>query len=175
MQRQGFWHLPFFFLYTFWIGRCPSILYVFLSYFLFIRLYFEPCYAVRHSLNKRTYIWTKKKRSTTIATFFVCILPSFPVFVGIFFLFSIFSHSSFSLLCCAQIDLLFSFCPPFSLSLSSSVTKTAIASVAFFKSYLLYLPSSESNKNNNRKWIKKFIHQCEVNFRDRQCRGSYCI
>jgi hypothetical protein len=173
MQRQGFWHLPFFFLYTFWIGGCPSILYVFLSYFLFIRLYFEPCYAVRHSRNKRTCIWTKKKTINNDSNFFLCILLSFPVFVGIFFIFYFLPLLFLSSLLCT--NWLVVFFLSLLLSLSSSVTKTAIASVAFFKSYLLYLPSSESNKNNNRKWIKKFIHQCEVNFRDRQCRGSYCI
>ena len=84
---------------------CPSSLCVFLSSFFNRRLYFEPCYAVRHSCKGIH----EQKTINNVNRFFLCILLSCSIFVGIFFIFYFSSTPLFSLLYITQIVLLFSF------------------------------------------------------------------
>ena len=125
----------------------------FVCFFFSIRLYFERYCAVSHSLYVCSYIFTHRRSATSAVilhsrAFFLSLslpslcLSSFSVFLGIFFIFYFLPPLVFSSLHCTNCLVVFFFSSvSLSLFLSSPllVTKIALASLAFFKSYLLYL------------------------------------
>ncbi len=134
---------------------CTSLVVLLVCVFFF-RLFSIEDYTLSlvMRLDIRVKVFTNRKRSTTSIGFFVY-SPLLLYLCRYFFYFLFFIYSSFfsslHYTNCLVVFFFFSLSLPPSLVLSSSVTKIAIASLAFFKSCLLYLPSLESNKNNNRK------------------------
>lgn len=113
-----------------------------------IRLYFERYCAVSHSLYVCSYTFTRRRsvtsavilhsRGLSLSLSLPLCLSSFSVFLGIFFIFHFLPPLVFSSLHCTNCLVVFFF-SSVSLSFSLLVTKIALASLAFFKSYLLYL------------------------------------